>query len=92
MKKISTGNWGCGIFKGDYVLKFLQQVMAANLVKKQLDYSTFGDQEKFLKLNEIYENIKKSKLKIRDLYKILIEYNDVASFSFNNYLKKELKI
>ena len=92
IKKISTGNWGCGAFCGNYILKFFQQAMAANVVKKNLDYSTFGDKEKCKNLRIIYERIKKSQLRIKDLYRILIEFkNDKESFSFNNYLKKVLK-
>ncbi|KAH7387164.1 hypothetical protein KP509_16G008700 [Ceratopteris richardii] len=43
--KISTSHWGCGAFKGDKHLKFLQQVCASTLAGARLDYSTFNDPE-----------------------------------------------
>ena len=43
-KIISTGNWGCGAFRGDHELKFIQQWIAASFVKvKRLDYYTFDN-------------------------------------------------
>jgi len=42
---ISTGKWGCGIFGGLAIHKFLQQVVAANLAGVDLDFSSFGDDE-----------------------------------------------
>lgn len=42
---ISTGNWGCGVFNGDPVLKFDQQVIAAALQGvKRLSYCVFGNE------------------------------------------------
>ena len=40
---IATGHWGCGIFRGDKCLKFLQQAIAARQSKSVLRYSTFGN-------------------------------------------------
>jgi len=42
---ISTGKWGCGIFKGDPKLKLLIQWVAASLAGKKLIYSVFGNKE-----------------------------------------------
>jgi hypothetical protein len=42
---VSTGNWGCGVFGGDPVLKLLQQCMATQIAGKSLYYSTFGDEK-----------------------------------------------
>ena len=41
---IATGNWGCGVFKGDAMLKSLIQVMAASIAKRTLIYFTFGNE------------------------------------------------
>ena len=67
---ISTGNWGCGAFGGDAVLKFVQQIMVANVTGKNIDYSTFGDHAKCLKLRELDKKIKEKKVLVRDLYGI----------------------
>jgi len=38
LKPVSTGAWGCGIFKGDYRLKFLIQWMAASRAGRKMVY------------------------------------------------------
>jgi len=35
---ISTGNWGCGAFAGDYRIKFMIQWIAASITKNSLNY------------------------------------------------------
>lgn len=41
---VATGNWGCGAFGNDHILKFLQQWLAASeTAVTQLDYHTFED-------------------------------------------------
>jgi poly(ADP-ribose) glycohydrolase len=40
---IATGKWGCGVFGGDTHLKFVQQIIAAQLSKKELIFCTFGE-------------------------------------------------
>nr|PIM05478.1 poly(ADP-ribose) glycohydrolase [Toxoplasma gondii COUG] len=37
-RPFATGNWGCGVFKGDPQLKFLLQWLAASLVGRRLIY------------------------------------------------------
>lgn len=41
--KIVTGHWGGGVFGGNKILKFLQQLIAAALNNCELTYCTFGD-------------------------------------------------
>lgn len=45
-----TGNWGCGVFKGDLKLKFLIQWIAASLAGKKLIYCPYGDYSQFDKV------------------------------------------
>ncbi len=41
---MATGNWGCGAFGNDHVLKFLQQWLAASDAGvARLCYHTYGD-------------------------------------------------
>uniref|UniRef100_A0A6B2L5L4 poly(ADP-ribose) glycohydrolase n=1 Tax=Arcella intermedia TaxID=1963864 RepID=A0A6B2L5L4_9EUKA len=43
-RTVATGNWGCGAFGNDHVLKFLQQWLAASEAKvEMLYYHTFSD-------------------------------------------------
>ncbi|ETM51883.1 hypothetical protein L914_04377 [Phytophthora nicotianae] len=38
---VATGNWGCGVFRGDRELKFLIQWLAASLRQRELVYVLF---------------------------------------------------
>ena len=90
--KISTGNWGCGAFGGDYILKFIQQVMAANEAKKTMDYSTFGNKEICSTLRQIYYRMIELKLQVKDLFEILDGYKGKGTMEFHFYVKKKLKL
>ena len=65
-KTISTGNWGCGAFGGDFELKFIQQWLAATYAGvDKLYYYTFGRKE----MNNVIKNLEKIKsLNVNDLY------------------------
>ena len=72
-KTIATGNWGCGAFGGNHILKFYQQWVAATYAGIQrLDYYTFGVKE----MKKIVQNLEKIKIKFKtsnDLYNYIIE-------------------
>ncbi|XP_044743200.1 poly(ADP-ribose) glycohydrolase-like isoform X2 [Chrysoperla carnea] len=40
---VATGNWGCGVFKGDPYLKSLLQIMACRLAGRNIVYYSFGN-------------------------------------------------
>jgi hypothetical protein len=42
---IATGNWGCGAFGGDPILKAVIQIAAAAEAGRSLKYLTFGDEQ-----------------------------------------------
>jgi hypothetical protein len=42
---VTSGKWGCGAFGGDFVLKFLEQLIASQLAHKLLHFTTFGNEE-----------------------------------------------
>jgi len=46
-KKISTGKWGCGVFKGNPQLKFMIQWLAASRAGREIVFYTFGDYKNF---------------------------------------------
>ena len=71
-KTISTGNWGCGVFGGNHILKFYQQWLAATLAGIQrLDYYTFGVKE-MKRVTQNLEKIKNNFKTANDLYKHII--------------------
>ena len=75
LKIISTGNWGCGAFRGNHELKFIQQWIAASFVPiKRLDYYTF-DNSKMKKVVENYNKIKEKYKTVNSLYKAIIKNN-----------------
>ena len=43
--EISSGKWGCGVFGGDPMHKFLQQAMCAQLTGKKLFLSSFRSEK-----------------------------------------------
>jgi poly(ADP-ribose) glycohydrolase len=44
-RTVSTGNWGCGAFRGDVGIKSMIQWLAAGLAGRHLRYFTFQDTE-----------------------------------------------
>merc|ERR1711879_155925 len=40
---ISTGNWGCGAFRGDLSVKYILQWISASLANRTLHYYPYGD-------------------------------------------------
>jgi poly(ADP-ribose) glycohydrolase len=52
-QKIVTGHWGGGVFGGNKILKFLQQLIAAVLNDCTLTYCTFGDKASFNTMQRI---------------------------------------
>ena len=72
-KTIATGNWGCGAFGGNHILKFLQQWLAATLAGIQrLDYYTFGVKE-MEAVNQNLEKMKNYFKTAKDLYKYILD-------------------
>lgn len=66
---VATGNWGCGVFRGDAELKFLIQWLAVSLTGRDLVYVLFErDQElheNILELLEVVEGVKEESEKQR---------------------------
>jgi poly(ADP-ribose) glycohydrolase len=72
-KTIATGNWGCGAFGGNHILKFFQQWVAATYAGIQrLDYYTFGVKE-MEAVNQNLEKMKNYFKTAKDLYKYILD-------------------
>jgi poly(ADP-ribose) glycohydrolase len=95
---IVTGNWGCGVFGGDLVFKFLQQLCAVMILGdhfQRLDYSVYGDEKLALKLKDLLEKLEKNKKTVTDIYQMMITFSEnfemaVSRPEFSNYVDKWL--
>jgi poly(ADP-ribose) glycohydrolase len=79
---IATGNWGCGAFGGDKVLKFLIQWIAFSVSKRhELVYYTFGDvvlvecMERWIRVAEM------KRVSVGTVVKALMEFGTVIKGS-----------
>ncbi|KAB5543355.1 hypothetical protein PHYPO_G00078130 [Pangasianodon hypophthalmus] len=71
---VATGNWGCGAFKGDPMLKALIQMMAAAVAKRDLAYFTFENRKQAEDLQRMHELLKSQKMTVGKLYNLLQDY------------------
>eukprot|EP01059_Diplonema_ambulator_P013756 TRINITY_DN2435_c0_g2_i1.p1 TRINITY_DN2435_c0_g2~~TRINITY_DN2435_c0_g2_i1.p1 ORF type:complete len:454 (+),score=96.26 TRINITY_DN2435_c0_g2_i1:39-1364(+) len=72
---ISTGNWGCGAFGGDVILKFSQQLIAAaHAGCPKLFYSTFKNPDLQSRLEALLTIIIDKKITPSQLYKYIQGY------------------
>ena len=87
-KTISSGNWGCGAFGGDYELKFIQQWLAATYAGvEKLYYYTFGRKE----MNKVIKNLEKIKSLIpADLYESITETELIKGEVLDIILKADI--
>ena len=57
MPAVATGNWGCGIFKGDPKLKVLLQMMAAGVSRRSVVYFTFRNEKLRDSISQMYSHL-----------------------------------
>lgn len=73
---ISTGNWGSGAFGGDLQLKSMLQWISCCMVNNSnMEYYSFGH-PKAEQMENVIEYFGKNKYKVKDLWKVLIEYKE----------------
>ncbi|XP_058267561.1 poly(ADP-ribose) glycohydrolase isoform X2 [Hemibagrus wyckioides] len=85
---IATGNWGCGAFKGDPMLKALIQMMAAAVAQRDLAYFTFNNKKQAEELQRMHELLKIHKMTVGKLYNLLQDY---CEFSHHHKVKNVFK-
>ncbi|BES88115.1 poly(ADP-ribose) glycohydrolase [Nesidiocoris tenuis] len=78
---IATGNWGCGAFNGDPLLKFLIQLMAASVCRKPIAYFTFGDEELRDKLFEMHQFLMRKDVTVGVLWRVIRAYSFLKNVS-----------
>ncbi|ELP90616.1 poly ADP-ribose glycohydrolase, putative [Entamoeba invadens IP1] len=54
-----TGKWGCGVFGGDVILKFLLQSVVCCYCKRKMTFTTFHDKKTFEEINEFLHKLEK---------------------------------
>lgn len=91
-RNISTGKWGCGAFGGDVTLKFLQQVIAKQLARKEvLYYSSFGNETEMNMMKILLSLIDEAKPTIGWMVKQMTDFHS-GRFSFYLYMKDQLDL
>ena len=89
---ISTGNWGCGAFRGDNELKFFEQWVSASFAGVQrLDYYTYGSK----RMNPIIERLDEIKsiyTNAYELYETLVNKTFVEGEILQVILDDEAKL
>ncbi|XP_015794894.1 poly(ADP-ribose) glycohydrolase [Tetranychus urticae] len=76
---VATGNWGCGVYRGDPQLKSLIQLIAASLNEKDLVYFTFGDFNLSTNMNKIVTSLAEKNVSAGQLYQFLLDYGSYVS-------------
>ncbi|XP_067857418.1 poly(ADP-ribose) glycohydrolase-like [Heptranchias perlo] len=74
---VATGNWGCGVYKGDVKLKALIQIMAAAQAQKDVVYFTFGDSALMKSIHEMHQFLQQKDFTVGRLYNLLEKYSKI---------------
>ncbi len=86
---ISTGKWGCGAFGGDVALKFLEQVIAAQVANKSIYFSTFGNETEANMVSILVGLIKTAKPSVEWLVRKIKAFK---KGSFYLYIREQLEL
>lgn len=72
---IATGNWGCGVYRGDPYLKMLIQLVAVSMCQRNFVYFTFHDQELASRFEQLRGILSlQTGLTVGRLYQILSQF------------------
>lgn len=89
-QNVVTGKWGCGIFGGTPILKFIIQWIAASECRKSMKFCTMNDIA-FQKDEILLEKIMNSGKDVGNLSQLIFGYGKFANkFSFHDYLMNNL--
>eukprot|EP01084_Bolivina_argentea_P165680 287802_1 len=73
MDIISTGNWGCGIFQGDPMVKAMIQWISVSLSKRKISYYTFKDKRVVTNLEPLIKAMINKKITVGKLWEALTD-------------------
>eukprot|EP00727_Mastigamoeba_balamuthi_P001623 m51a1_g11458 putative mono- or diacylglycerol acyltransferase (768) ;mRNA; r:1297-4143 len=92
LASVSTGNWGCGVFRGDPALKMLQQVVAASAAGVQrMWYTTFGNAEQRVELEALLCCVQQSGADLLEVFEILCSSWGHGTQSLTEHVMQILK-
>uniref|UniRef100_T1INV1 poly(ADP-ribose) glycohydrolase n=1 Tax=Strigamia maritima TaxID=126957 RepID=T1INV1_STRMM len=75
---VATGNWGCGVYRGDPHLKLLLQLMAAAECNRDVAYFTFGNSKLCREMFEMYEFLVGKGVTVGNLWNLLVLYEELV--------------
>lgn len=91
--RFATGNWGCGVFKGDLLHKALIQWLAASLVAVDVVYLPYdAAQRAAAPLRAIVTHVRATANSVGALYRLLVDYErarDVDGLAFADYVLRD---
>lgn len=73
---VATGNWGCGVYRGNAKLKSLLQLMAATEAGRHLAYFTFGNETLRDDVFQMYTFLMENRVTVGKLWRYLQQYYD----------------
>ncbi|XP_074600929.1 poly(ADP-ribose) glycohydrolase-like [Brevipalpus obovatus] len=73
---IATGNWGCGVYRGDRQFKLLIQLIAASEAERDLKFFTFHDQKLKKEFDDFHSKLLNREMNVGKLYRYLIAYGE----------------
>jgi hypothetical protein len=87
---IATGQWGCGAFSNDPLLKLLQQVMVLSDLGFDASFHWLNENQ-FNKLNKYVKIFIERNYTIGMLYNLIIQFDGYVEY-FDQWLNKQLNI
>lgn len=89
---VGSGNWGCGAFRGEPLLKSMLQLMVCSTIKRPLYYFTFGNDDLKTELVKMYDFLRNNQITVCRLWKFLKDFSrhnittsELYSFIYQSY-------
>ena len=70
--RIATGNWGCGLFKGDVELKSILQWLAASRAGRAIHYHPWNEERVYRELPPLAERLCASRITVGEVTRALL--------------------
>lgn len=74
---VASGNWGCGAFNGNPMLKSLLQLMVCTVTNRPLVYYTFGDVHLVDDIYKIYQFLCEKNVTVSKLWNCLLTFSQI---------------
>lgn len=83
---VATGNWGCGVYRGNKCLKSLIQMMACCATKRNLVYFTFGERELMDLIERMFNFLSTNDITVGQLWSYLLKFKQEGQTNKSNEL------